>query len=117
MKTMIEPLTITQVDDTERPTFGKFQVVEAAGTGHAYVVAELWYRHASREQYVEAQRNANKIAALPDLLGAAHGMDLDCLCDVLNPCTLSNEPGKHWGAGDACSNCKMKAAVAKAEER
>lgn len=56
-------------------------------------------------------RRVNQGPAFELMMVAAQGMDLDCLCDVLNPCILSNEPGKHWGGGDACSNCKMRAAL------
>lgn len=46
-----------------------------------------------------------------------------CQCDVLNPCWDASYsasgwgehgPGKHWGGGDACPECNLRAAVAKA---
>ena len=64
----------------------------------------------------EAAANARLIAAAPDLLAAAKGLDLTCLCDVLNPCSLS-KTDKHWGGGEKCGPCKMVAAIARAEGR
>lgn len=43
-----------------------------------------------------------------------------CQADVLNPC-WDNRPsdvgGRHWGGGDACPACNLRAAIAKAEGR
>lgn len=42
---------------------------------------------------------------------------LYCQCDLLNPCwdnRPDDVPGKHWGGGDACSHCNLRAAIAKA---
>lgn len=46
----------------------------------------------------------------------AHSMRfMFCRCDVLNPC-WDNRPtdvaGQHWGGGDACDECKLRAAIA-----
>lgn len=46
-----------------------------------------------------------------------------CRLDVLNPCWDQSYsasgwgeygPGKHWGGGDACDHCNLRAAIAKA---
>lgn len=42
---------------------------------------------------------------------------LYCQYDVLNPCwdnRPDDVPGKHWGGGDACPECNLRAAIAKA---
>lgn len=45
-----------------------------------------------------------------------HGMRfMYCQCDVLNACwdnRPDDVPGKHWGGGDACPECNLRAAIA-----
>ena len=62
---------------------------------------------------LDVESTKNLYRAAPDLLEAAKRMDLSCLCDPLNPCSLS-KTDKHWGGGDKCGPCKMVAAIAKA---
>lgn len=49
---------------------------------------------------------------LRTLEGALGKLDLRCRFDALNPC-WSNRPtdviGKHWGGGDACPECTVRA--------
>ena len=49
-----------------------------------------------------------------------HGMKfMFCQCDVLNPC-WDNRPddvlGKHWGGGEACPECNLRAVIASQAE-
>lgn len=78
----------------------------------------------------DVQANARLISAAPGLLAAARAlvaMTFDeaktdpklryCDNDALNPCwdgRPSDAPGKHWGGGDACPACSMRAAIAAA---
>lgn len=71
----------------------------------------------------ETSGNAALIAAAPELLQVAISLietqGGKCLFDVLNPCTLSKVPGKHWGSEqdnpvEACCVCQAKLAIAKA---
>jgi hypothetical protein len=61
--------------------------------------------------------NARLIAAAPELFKYGSKLDLTCSADALNPC-WNGRPGdvigKHWGGGDACAACGMRAAIAKA---
>lgn len=51
-------------------------------------------------------------AAAPEMFEALAGMDLRCRFDPLNPCSLSREPGKHWGGGESCPECRGAVALA-----
>jgi hypothetical protein len=46
----------------------------------------------------------------------AHGMRfMYCRCDALNPCwdgRPTDVAGQHWGGGDACPECTLRAAIA-----
>lgn len=63
------------------------------------------------------EANARLIAAAPDMLEAAARLDLACTVDPLNPCWAGRPGdvlGQHWGGGDACPHCHLRAAIAKA---
>ena len=66
----LEKLTVVQVDDTDRPSYGKFEIVSEEGTPSSYLVAELWYKHGSREDYLRSQKQARLLATAPALLGS-----------------------------------------------
>lgn len=61
--------------------------------------------------------NAVLISQAPTMFEALCGLSkrglLRCRHDVLNPCTLSKVPGKHWsGMGEACDECRATLAMA-----
>ncbi len=81
------------------------------------LIANVPYVYGYAESFAEAMATATKIAAMEDLLAAAKRLNLDCMADVLNPCTLSKKMNQHWGGGEACPACHMKAAIASTEVR
>lgn len=60
-----------------------------------------------------AARRATRIARESHEAARREQGKYTCLADPLNPC-WNNRPtdvaGKHWGGGDACTNCTTRAA-------